>query len=190
MTDISGRERHWPAAVRSAMASSVRQKFESPVEAARPLEAAHEPRKRVHEGRAVSFGDADRLGLQVVVPQNQRPHFIRHLGEQAIALLTRHLAVTDLPAEQDLDVDLAVGGVDPAGIVDGVRVDAATRERVFDARALGKAEVGAFADNAAAQLGRIDAQSVAGAVACLGVGLLARLNSPLIKSAPSDSLVP
>ena len=56
--------------------------------------------------------------------------------------------------EQDLDVDLVVGAVDAAGVVDRVGVDAAAAERELDPPALGEAEVAALADDPAAQLAR------------------------------------
>ena len=123
---------------------------------------------------AEAAGDRQRLGLEVVVAQHQRGHVVGHLREHGVALLLGHLAVGDRQAEQDLDVDLVVRGVDAGRVVDRVGVDATRRERRLDASALGEAEVAAFADHLAAQLAAVDAQRVVGAVADLGVGLRAR----------------
>ena len=65
----------------------------------------------------------------------------------------------------DADVDLVVGAVHTARVVDRVGEDAAAVERVFDAAELGEAEVAALADDAAARLVAVDADAVAGPVA-------------------------
>ena len=56
--------------------------------------------------------------------------------------------------EQDLDVDLVVGAVDAAGVVDRVGVDAPAAERELDPPALREAEVAALADDLRAQVAR------------------------------------
>ena len=76
-------------------------------------------------------------------------------------------------AQQDLDVDLVVGGVDAGGVVDRVGVDAHAVQRGLDAAALREAEVAALADHLAAQLAAVDAHRVVGAVADVGVRLAA-----------------
>jgi hypothetical protein len=45
--------------------------------------------------------------------------------------------------------------------------------RIFDAAALGDAQIGAFADHLGAQIAAIDADGVIGAVAHFGMGLVA-----------------
>ena len=75
-------------------------------------------------------------------------------AQQRVALLLGQLAVGDRQAEQDLDVDLVVGGVDAGRVVDRVGVDAPARQRVLDAPELRAAEVAAFGDHLAAQLAR------------------------------------
>ena len=137
---------------------------------------------RIEARAALALGDRDRLGLQVVVAQHEVADLVGHAGEQRIALLERHVAARDDVAEQDLEVDLVVRGVDAGGIVDRVGVDASALAagpadlREFDAAALGDAEIGAFADHARAQLAPVDAQRVAGAVADLGMRLVRRLD--------------
>jgi hypothetical protein len=61
--------------------------------------------------RRAAPGDRQRLGLESVVPQHQRGHLVGHLGEQRVSLLLGQLAIRDRQSEQDLDVDLMVGGV-------------------------------------------------------------------------------
>ena len=94
------------------------------------------------------------LRLQVVVVQ----HVLHDVGgaalQQVVAVLEGQLAALDRKAEQDLPVDLVVGGVDPGGVVDEVGVDPTARPRVLDAPELGEAEVAALADDARAQLRR------------------------------------
>ena len=72
-------------------------------------------------------------------------------------------------AEQDLDVDLAIRGVDTSGIVDEIRVDASAREAELDACTLRQAEVAAFADNFAPQFIGIDSYIVIAAVSGIAV---------------------
>ncbi len=79
-------------------------------------------------------------------------------------------------AQQDLDVDLVVRGVDAGRVVDEVGIDAPARQRVLDAAELGDAEIGALADHAGAHLAPVDAQRVVGAVADLGMRLAVRLD--------------
>ena len=70
----------------------------------------------------------DGLRLLVVVAQHEPADVVGHLGEDAVALFDAgQLAALDGVVEQDLDVDLVVGGVDAGGVVDGVGVDAGRR---------------------------------------------------------------
>ena len=71
--------------------------------------------------------------------------------------------------EQDLDVDLVVGGVDPGAVVDGIGVDPHARQRGLDAAELAGTEVAALADDLAAQVSAVDPDRVVGPVADLGV---------------------
>ena len=73
--------------------------------------------------------------------------------------------------EQDLDIDLVVGAVHPAGVVDEVGVGAPARQAVLHPPQLGHAQVAALADDAAAQLGGIHPQAVVRLVADVGVAL-------------------
>ncbi len=58
-----------------------------------------------------------------------------------------------------------VGGVDARRVVDGVSIDAAAAQGIFNATLLGEAEIAAFAHHLGAQLAAIDAQRIVGAVA-------------------------
>jgi hypothetical protein len=77
--------------------------------------------------------------------------------------------------EQDLDVDLVVGGVDAGGVVDEVGVEQHAVLRRLDAALLGHAQVAALAHHLAAQLVAVHAQGVVGAVAGLGMASEAAL---------------
>jgi hypothetical protein len=77
--------------------------------------------------------------------------------------------------QQDLDVDLVVGGVHPGGVVDEVGVDPATRPGVLDATPLGPAQIAALAGHRRPHLGAVDAHRVVGLVTDVGVGLIAAL---------------
>ncbi len=78
--------------------------------------------------------------------------------------------------QQDLDVDLVVGGVDARRVVDEVGVDAAAVAGEFDAPALREAQVAALADYLAAEFVAIDPQRVVGQVTDVGIGLAGRLD--------------
>ena len=84
--------------------------------------------------------------LVVVVRQHQRRHLVGHRGQQLVAVGHGQLAVLHLGTQQDLDVDLMVGGAHPGGVVDEVGVDPAPALRVLDPAQLGQAEVAALAD--------------------------------------------
>ena len=148
-----------------------RQELDGAVQAAGALEEGDEARLLIEQARREPRADGERLRLEVVVAQHQRRDVVGHPREDRVALLLGELAVGDGEAEQDLDVDLVVGGVDAGGVVDGVGVDPAAGERVFDAAELRETEIAALDDDLAAQLRAVDAQRVVGAVADVGVGL-------------------
>src|SRR5690606_37290148 len=68
-----------------------------------------------------------------------------------------------------------VGAVDACRVVDEVGVQPSAIQAVFDAAALGHAEIAAFADNLAAQLVRIYAHRVVALVTHLHMAFAARL---------------
>ena len=120
---------------------------------------------------AAPLGQRQRQRLQVIVAQHQSRDLIRHFGKQGIAAVERQAAVAPGNAQCDLDVDLHIGGVDAGGIVDRVGIKPDAAERRLDPAALGHAEIGAFADDLAAQILTADPDGVVGAVADRLVGL-------------------
>src|SRR5579885_347865 len=99
---------------------------------------------------------ADGLALQVVVAQHERADFTRHAGEQAFALTGGEVMRLNDGVQQDLEVDLDVGGVDAGGVVDEIGVEASARERILDAPALREAEVAPLADHSGLELPAVD----------------------------------
>jgi len=72
------------------------------------------------------------------------------------------LAGAHHPVEQDLDVDLVVGGVNAGRVVDEVGVHQAARQGVLDPGRLGQAQVPALGDDPGAQVGGIHPDRVGG----------------------------
>jgi hypothetical protein len=112
---------------------------------------------------------------RVVVVEHQLADFVGHARQQRVALFHRQLAALDRRTQQDLDVDLVVGGVDAGGVVDEVGVEQHAVLRGFDAALLGHAQVAALAHHLAAQLAAVDAQAVVGAIADFGMVLAGAL---------------
>ena len=98
--------------------------------------------------------ERERQRLPVIVGQHQPADLVGHLGEQLVARRPRQRALAHRGGQRDLDVDLDVGGIDAAGIVDGVGIAGAAEQAELDARALGDAEIGALADHLGAHLAR------------------------------------
>src|SRR5699024_3669689 len=119
---------------------------------------------------------ADLLRLQIVRAQYQFDHRVGHAGKQRVAIIAREFADRLDRAERDLDVDFEVGGIDAAGIVDGIGIEAAAIECELDASGLGQAEIAALAHHLAAQVAAVDANAVVGAVADLRMRLAAGLD--------------
>ena len=121
----------------------------------------------VREGEGLVY----RLGLLVVVAQNEVPDLVGHAGEQLVALLLGHVAGLDDGVEQDLDVHLVVGAVHPCRVVDGVHVDPAATERVLYASHLREPEVPALPDHVAPELVAVCPEGVVRPVADFGIAL-------------------
>ena len=129
------------------------------------LQRLHQPLLEAEILQAAPLGERERQRLLIIVAQHQGRDLVGHARQQGVALRALQPAVAHRDAQRDLEVDLDVGGVDAGRIVDGVGVEADAAQRRLDAAALGHAEIGAFADHLAAQLGAGDADRVIGAVA-------------------------
>ena len=125
------------------------------------LGAEARDRQRLHQ--------ADRQVLAVIVEQHQALDLVGHVDQQFIALFQGELALLDGSVQQDLDVDLVIGGVDAGRVVDEVGVEQAAGLGKLDAPALGETQISTFADDPAAQLPAIDAQRVVAAIAAFAV---------------------
>src|SRR5215207_10921 len=102
-------------------------------------------------------GDAEGDVLFDVVPQYEVCHFLGHLRQQPISILVGERAREDHAVEQDLDVDLMVGGVYSGGVVDRVGVDptpSTVRPNlgVLDAAELTQAQVATLPDDTSPDL--------------------------------------
>ena len=121
--------------------SSVGQELERPVELAAPLQlGGSAARARAAStcawARALPSSDV----LLVVVAQHQLGDLVGHRGQQRrCAASAVRSPSRDRLVEQDLDVDLVVGGVDAGGVVDDVGVDPAAAPGVLDPAELGAA---------------------------------------------------
>ena len=137
------------------------------------LLAERRGRARVEVGlaRRAQHVEREREGLPAVV----REHALARVGggaeEEPVPLLGREPPAPHQRREQDLVVDLVIGEIDAAGVVDRVGVDAHAGQRRLDARGLREAEVAALDDDPRAQLARVDAHRVVGAVADVRVRL-------------------
>ncbi len=115
------------------------------------------------------FLKGQRLGLLIVVAQNQRRNIVRHAFEQLVACLQRHFTAHRHIAEQDFDVHFVVGAIDTSRVVDKVRIDTPAAARIFNTRQLRNAEVCALAHHLGAHVACIDAHGIVGFI--IGVGM-------------------
>ena len=145
------------------------QELERPVDPSVGLESVQVAGVHVHHREGLPAGDGERERLRDVVGQHLLAHLVGHRREQLVAFVDRHPRRRHDVVEEDLDVHLVVAAVDTGRVVDGVGVHQATRECIFDAAALGEAEVAALAHHAAAQVGAVHTQAVVGPVAHIGV---------------------
>ena len=88
----------------------------------------------VDHRRRLRVGEAQRLGLCVAAVQHLVGDCSVISDQQGVALLLGQLAVGHERVEQDLDVDLVVGAVDPGDVVDRVGVDPAARRSAYSIR--------------------------------------------------------
>ena len=133
------------------------------------LQVVDEPLVHREHRQLLGPGVAEQDVLLVVVPEHLGCDLVGHRREQRVALLDRHVAVPHELAEQDLDVDLVVAGVDASRVVDGVGVDPHAGLGGLDAAELGAAEVATLADDPAAQRATVDPDGVVGPVTDLSV---------------------
>ncbi len=153
-----------------------RQGFQCPVQGPRALQRTDHVRMFGDALDRMGLDRGQRLALQVVAAQHQRADFPGHARQQFVAPDALESPALHGAAQQDLDVDLDVGAVDPARVVDEVGVDAAAVHRVLDAAALRQSEVAPLADDTAAQFVPIDPNRVVIAIADFGVGFLRGLD--------------
>src|SRR5260221_4128199 len=90
---------------------------------------------------------------------------VGHGGKQAVAVILAEASIAFGARQRDLEIDLDVGGVDPGRIIDGVGVELDASLRRFDAAALGRAEIGAFANHPGADLRARDTDRIIGPIA-------------------------
>ena len=142
-----------------------------PVEDALGFERLHEILVGIHptQGRLDLTGD--RLRLVEVVREDPIDDLVGNVGDQRVPLVTVHDAGGDLAVEQDLEVDLSIGAVDAARVVDEVGVDLAAVLGVLDTSPLGEPKIAALDHCPASQIGPIDSEGVVRPVADLLMGL-------------------
>ena len=121
-----------------------RQGLQRAVKTGQALQVRDQPRVHPHHVRTVGPADPHELVLVGVVGEHQPGHLVGHRLQQRVAVGRSERAVGDQRVEQDLDVHLVVGAVDPGRVVQGVSVDLSARAVVLDAPALGETEVAAL----------------------------------------------
>ena len=144
----------------------------------RPSRSSARIRRCMLVSRSERFrlGDRERLGLQVVVAQHQLADLVGHVGEQLVARLHGELLGRHRLVQQDLDVDLVIGGIDTRRVVDGIGVEPSARARVFDAPAWVMARLAPSPTTLQRSSRPSDAERVVGAVARVRLGLVRRLD--------------
>src|ERR1700730_2819842 len=95
-----------PATLRRPLRENlvVRQVLEGAIEAAGPLEVAHQADVAVEGGGTLRLGDRQSGTLETIVAQYQRRDVIGHHGEQRLALSRSERTRSDRAGQQDLDV--------------------------------------------------------------------------------------
>ena len=154
----------------------IRQELQVPVELVRLFHRVHQPPVFLQPGRSLQVGDAQRLGLAIVVLQHQLGHIVSHLNQQLIALLLGQVAIGHHAVEQNLHVDLVVGTVHTTGIINKVGVQASAPKCILNPPQLRHAQVAALAHHLATQLRAVDAQAIVGLVPDIAVCLAGRLD--------------
>jgi len=126
------------------------------------------------------------LRLRVIVAEHERGNVVGHLRQQDVARLYRQLAGANQIVQEDLDIHFAIGRVDASGVVDKVRIDAATALRILDSTELRYAEVAPLRDHAAAKLLAVHADQIVAGIASVGVRLATCLDVGTDTAAPQE----
>jgi hypothetical protein len=121
---------------------------------------------------AIPFRNADRERLPFAVGQDLTDDVAGAHFEDFVALRPINEARLLHRAQQDLEVDLAVGGVHSRDVVDEVGVHTSSGQGELDARSLRESQVAAFADDATAQLVGGHSDPVVASIRHVGVGLV------------------
>ena len=100
----------------------VRQRLDGTVEQAARLQRRHEASLVRQVGEAALAHQRKRQRLLVVVGEHEVADLVGHLGQQLVARRPGQAAFAHGGGQRDLDVDLDVGRIDAAGIVDGVGI--------------------------------------------------------------------
>ena len=150
--------------------------FQTTIELAIRLEAIDQAQVFIQILFAVRLSQTQRLHLAIVIGQHQITDIVGHLLEQGITLLDRHIAVSHDFIDQNFDIDLMVGTVNTASVVDKVGIAGAALKRKLDPTQLGKTEVSALAKHLAAQFRAVDPQAVVGFITNISVGLTTGFN--------------
>lgn len=101
------------------------------------------------------FHHGDRLGLEIIAAQHQSRNLTGHPAKQCVTGFDVQLSRPHHLAQQNLDVDLVIGGVNSGGVVDKVGIDPATGLGKLHPAPLGQTQVAALADDLAPQVAAI-----------------------------------
>ncbi len=116
------------------------------------------------------------LRLQVVVVEHVRHDVGGTRLEHAVPALEGELTPRDREPQQDLPVDLMVGGVDARGVVDEIRVDAPPGSGILDPSSLREPEIPTLTHDLRSEISPVDPQSVVRPITGIFVRLLRRLH--------------
>ena len=119
----------------------MRQELEVAIEQTTFLEVSYQARRLVDTVGRHRLSHADSLRLQIVVPEHESGHVIRHRREQLVALLARHSHFLRDIAKKDLDVDLSIRAVDTRRVINEICINAPAVLAVLYSRALRESEV-------------------------------------------------
>ena len=151
----------------------IRQVFHRPGKHALALQGAQVVGVFVETTGRIEFQQAEGQGLHIVVAQHGAGHIIGHPFQQRIPGFPIQTTIAQPLVKWNLDVHFPVGAVHAAGVVDGVRVDTAAVQCVFDAAQLGQPQVAALAHHLAAQVAAVNPDGIIGPVPHLGLAFIA-----------------